>query len=185
MLRQLLQEELKTISQENGDLNSIAANQNKSDDIHMHHGVNGHMGGNVKVTPLVKKAINRVRQLSNHPNSAESRNDVESLMLHERHLRAQFALNPQAVLEMLSDEPATLSESEITTDTILHNEHLTDDDQAQLEAVVEAVEHGTPQPTESFVSRLIQGVRNVMTQIRDYISESVHSISNSMGISAR
>lgn len=46
------------------------------------------------MTPLVKKAIERVRQLSSHSRSVESRNNVESLMQYEQHLRAQFAINP-------------------------------------------------------------------------------------------
>lgn len=103
-LRELLEE---AYNKNPKDFNS---EQNKSEEIHMHHGVNGSLGGNVKVTPLVKQAIEEVRTKSvnadgsiGHHDSVESRNDVETLMLYEKHLRDQLVLQHKKAQESKSN----------------------------------------------------------------------------------
>lgn len=88
-LRELLEEAYKT------NPNNFDNPQPTTGHIHMHHGVVGHNGGEVDVTPFVRQAIELVRSQAipgPHANSVESRNDVESLMVYEQHLRNQLVL---------------------------------------------------------------------------------------------
>lgn len=137
-LRELLEEEYVNNP---GNLNK---KQDKSENIHMHHGVIDEGGGDVAVTPLVKQAIEEVRSLSKsttevgHHSSVESRNDVESLMLYEEHLRETLTLQKKT-------ESAQ---------------------QAQIEAALQASGlSGAPQTTENFTPNLFTNTVNYLWNV--------------------
>ncbi len=75
--------------------------QEKTETAHAHFGApKTGKACDVKVTPLVKQAIEEVRKFDNEGHtSVESPNDMATLVLYERHLRQQFALRDESVLD--------------------------------------------------------------------------------------
>lgn len=148
--------------------------------IHMHHGVIGHGGGDVKVTPLVKMAIEEVRRLSAHPNSVESRNDVESLMLYEQHLRNQLTLKHEVAededwefelvererIEPIEEGFEIVEKSEVESVEAMAYEA----SEAELDAALMAIESGTPQASEPIVQRLLGGISHAWNALKESFS---------------
>jgi hypothetical protein len=159
MLRELLEEA------HHSNPIDFDAVQGKTQTIHMHHGVNGSGHGEVTVTPFVKRAIEEVRMRSGHHTSVESRNDVESLMLYEQHLRAQLVLKHTAQL----GEPQAHT---VATAIPGVNPEL----EAQVNAAASAIDEGIPQVKESYVSQILDG----LLRLWDYIKEATNNIKESI-----
>jgi hypothetical protein len=163
MLRELLEEAY------NSNPIDFAAVQGKTHSIHMHHGVNGAGHGEVTVTPFVKRAIEEVRNRSGHHNSVESRNDVESLMLYEQHLRAQLVLKHTV---QLGDPQAHTVPTATPGVKAAVNPELED----QVNAAASAIDEGIPQVKESFGSKIIDG----LSRLWEYIKEAASNVKESI-----
>lgn len=173
---------LRELLEQAQQINPTEFNQQAKADqkIHMHYGVVGQAGGNVQVTPLVKKAIEEVRRLSAHPNSVESRNDVESLMLYEQHLRNQLTLEKGLaeeegwefeLVERDRLEPSEESFEIIEKSEVESLEGMAyDDSQAQLNAALMAIECGTPQASEAIAQRLLGGISCAWNALKESLS---------------
>jgi len=143
VLRELLE---KAYKEQDLDFEKTQA---KTEKIYMDYGVSISGGGEVDVTPFVKLAIEETRRRSNHPQSVETHNDVESLILYEQHLREELTLK---------HKPSELSDDDLDEYTEL---------EVQLEHAAAALEHGKPQAVENFAARRVEGVTAVLESVQE------------------
>ncbi len=149
-LRELLEADAK-------DPTTFDMKQQKSEKIFLRHGAPG-TGGQccLAVTPLVKAAIDHVRRFDNlRHESVESVNDVESILLYERHLRAQFVLKRE-----LRGGIGNIKESK-----------LNEKEKFFFESIKQAVADYEKKPDVNLLIKKIDEIKNLHNQGKSHIEK--------------